>query len=76
LINADPRSNYSLKKIQENNTAEIMQTVLEEARGAYAEEIIVELESDSIEALESNVERIVEWIKAWQKDREESTKGA
>ncbi|KIY69962.1 P-loop containing nucleoside triphosphate hydrolase protein [Cylindrobasidium torrendii FP15055 ss-10] len=60
---------YSLKKIQENNEAEIMQVVLEEARSSYAPEIVVELNSGSMEELEANVARIVEWIEAWRKDR-------
>lgn len=58
---------YPLKKIQENNEAEIMQVVLEEARSSYPEEIVVELKSESTEDLEANVARIVDWIKAWRK---------
>ncbi|KAK2461806.1 hypothetical protein APHAL10511_006269 [Amanita phalloides] len=53
---------YPLKKIQENNEAEIMQVVLEEARSSYPAEIVVELKSEQIEDLESNVSRIVDWI--------------
>ncbi|KAF5375069.1 hypothetical protein D9758_000138 [Tetrapyrgos nigripes] len=60
---------YHLKKIQENNEAEIMQVVLEEARSSYPAEIVVELKSESTEDLEANVARIVEWINAWRKDR-------
>ena len=63
-----PRA-YPLKKIQENNEAEIMQVVLEEARSSYPAEIIVELESESMEQLESNVARIVEWITLWLKNQ-------
>ena len=62
-------SGYSLKKIQENNEAEIMQQVLEEARESYAKEIIVELKSETIEDMESNVERIIQWIGQWQKNQ-------
>ncbi|EGN94914.1 hypothetical protein SERLA73DRAFT_96297 [Serpula lacrymans var. lacrymans S7.3] len=62
---------YSLKKIQENNEAEIMEMVLEEARASYAKEIIVELKSESTEDMESNVARIVEWIRAWLRDRDQ-----
>ncbi len=64
-----PRSlrGYSLKKIQENNEAEIMEVVLDEARSSYAKEIVVELQSESTEDLESNVARIVQWIEAWKK---------
>jgi len=57
----------------ENNESEIMQTVLDEARESYADEIIVELQSESTEELESNVGRIVAWIEAWQKNHSEST---
>jgi adenylate kinase len=60
---------YPLKKIQENNEAEIMEVVLEEARSSYPSEIVVELQSEDMENLESNVTRLVEWIKAWRKDR-------
>ena len=49
-----------------------MQTVLDEARESYAPEIIVELQSESTEELESNVGRIVAWIEAWQQNNGES----
>jgi len=60
---------YPLKKIQENNEAEIMNVVLEEAREGYGDEIVVALQSENTDDLESNVSRIVQWIEAWQKDR-------
>ncbi|KAF9068083.1 AAA domain-containing protein [Rhodocollybia butyracea] len=63
------KRSYSLKKIQENNEAEIMQVVLEEARSSYPAEIVVELQSQSTEDLEANVARIVDWIKSWRKER-------
>ncbi|KIK71145.1 hypothetical protein GYMLUDRAFT_33276 [Collybiopsis luxurians FD-317 M1] len=63
------KRSYTLKKIQENNEAEIMQVVLEEARSSYPEEIIVELKSETTEDLEANVARIVDWIKSWRKER-------
>ncbi|TFK76961.1 P-loop containing nucleoside triphosphate hydrolase protein [Pluteus cervinus] len=62
------KRNYALKKIQENNEAEIMQVVLEEARSSYPEEIVVELKSEGMEDLEGNVARLVDWIRAWQGD--------
>lgn len=62
-------SGYPLKKIQENNEAEIMEVVLEEARSSYPAEIVVELQSEGMEDLESNVGRIVEWIRVWRSDR-------
>jgi len=63
---------YPLKKIQENNEAEIMQVVLEEARSSYPAEIIVELQSERMEQLEANVARIVEWITSWLKNQGDS----
>ncbi|QRW18953.1 adenylate kinase [Rhizoctonia solani] len=60
--------NYPLQKIQENNTSEIMQTVLDEAKSSYAEEIIVELKSENTEDLEANVSRICTWVDSWMKD--------
>lgn len=58
-----------MKKIQENNDAEIMNVVADEARESYAPEIVVELPSEGTKHLESNVSRIVEWIQTWQQDR-------
>jgi adenylate kinase len=60
-----------LAKIQENNEAEIMQVVLDEARSSYPELPVVELQSERPEHLESNVARIIDWIQAWKKDHSE-----
>jgi len=60
---------YPLKKIQENNEAEIMEVILEEARSSYPAEIVVELKSEDMEDLEANVSRMVDWIAVWRKDR-------
>eukprot|EP00472_Partenskyella_glossopodia_P013762 CAMPEP_0197520046 /NCGR_PEP_ID=MMETSP1318-20131121/5348_1 /TAXON_ID=552666 /ORGANISM="Partenskyella glossopodia, Strain RCC365" /LENGTH=174 /DNA_ID=CAMNT_0043071387 /DNA_START=14 /DNA_END=538 /DNA_ORIENTATION=- len=49
---------YKLKKIQENVEAEIMQVVLDEAKESYKKEIVVELQSDSVEQLEANAEKV------------------
>ncbi|GAA5821898.1 hypothetical protein JCM10212_002450, partial [Sporobolomyces blumeae] len=59
---------YPLPKIQENNTAEIMEVVLNDARDSYAEEIVVELQSESPEQMDENVHRIVQWVEQWRKD--------
>lgn len=45
-----------------------MQTVLDEARSSYAEEIVVELQSETTEDLEANVTRICAWVDDWIKD--------
>ncbi|KAI0094725.1 P-loop containing nucleoside triphosphate hydrolase protein [Irpex rosettiformis] len=65
--------NYPLKKIQENNDAEIMEVVLEEARSSYPAEIVVELRSEGTEDLEANVARIVQWIKSWTQDHQQES---
>ncbi|CAE6429380.1 unnamed protein product [Rhizoctonia solani] len=65
--------NYPLQKIQENNTSEIMQTVLDEAKASYAEEIVVELKSENTEDLEANVARICAWVDNWMKDHTEDS---
>ncbi|KAF1985991.1 P-loop containing nucleoside triphosphate hydrolase protein [Aulographum hederae CBS 113979] len=62
---------YSAKKLEENMDAEIMQVLLEEARDAYDEEIVVELQSDKIEDVEGNVDRIEQWIENWKEDNKE-----
>lgn len=45
-----------------------MQVILDEARESYKEEIVVELSSDSLEALESNVARITAFIANFKAD--------
>ncbi|KAF9580339.1 hypothetical protein BGW38_003056 [Lunasporangiospora selenospora] len=56
---------YNAKKINENMECEIMQVVLEEARESYAEQIVVELSSNSIGEMEENVSRIKAWMDQW-----------
>ena len=43
-----------------------MQTVLEEARSAYAPEIVVELHSDTPDDVDANLDRILAWIRQWR----------
>ena len=57
---------YSAKKLQDNVEAEIMQVILDEAREAYAEEIVIELPSNTVEDIESNVARTLAWLQAWR----------
>lgn len=63
---------YPEPKLQENLDSEIMQVLLEEARESYDEEIIVELESNEPQDIESNVNRIEIWIENWRRDQFES----
>ncbi|KAG0143663.1 hypothetical protein CROQUDRAFT_169782 [Cronartium quercuum f. sp. fusiforme G11] len=62
---------YALEKIQENNMAEIMGECLNEAHTHYPPEIVIELQSEQIESIEENVQRILTWIDHWLKDNSE-----
>lgn len=57
---------YSAKKIQENVQCEIMHVCAEEARESYEEEVVHFLPSNTVEDMETNVDRISEWVSAWQ----------
>ncbi|KAL0278470.1 UNVERIFIED_CONTAM: hypothetical protein PYX00_000288 [Menopon gallinae] len=57
---------YSSKKLDDNIQCEIFQMMLEEAKNSYDEDIVHELRSNTMEDLEENVKKIVEWLKSWQ----------
>ena len=57
---------YSDKKRNENMECEIMQVVAEQTKESYRTEIIHELPSNSIDELDSNVDRIVQWLDNWK----------
>ncbi|KAK5109428.1 hypothetical protein LTR62_006987 [Meristemomyces frigidus] len=59
---------YSGKKLEENMDCEIMEVLLQEAREAYDEDMVVELRSEKTEDVDANVERIEKWIEQWRKD--------
>ncbi|SCU99353.1 LAFA_0G23508g1_1 [Lachancea sp. 'fantastica'] len=58
---------YHEAKLQENIDAEIMGVVMQDAVDSYAQEIVVELQSNSTEDMEQNVDRVVMWRDAWLK---------
>jgi adenylate kinase len=60
------RRGYPERKLQENVEAEIMQVILDEAREAYREEIVIELPSNTIEDMESNLARTSAWLRQWR----------
>ncbi|GME42410.1 Hemoglobin and proliferation regulated protein [Neofusicoccum parvum] len=66
---------YSSRKLDENMDAEIMQVLLDEARDAFDEEIVVELRSNDADEVEGNVERIEAWIGQWREDHKEGVEG-
>lgn len=45
-----------------------MEVLLQEAKESYDEEIVVELQSATADEMESNVERIEQWLEQWKKD--------
>ncbi|GBC20971.2 uncharacterized protein OCT59_005352 [Rhizophagus irregularis] len=53
---------YPQKKITENIDCEIFQVILEEAKESYANEIVIELQSNTIQDMESNASRIEQWV--------------
>merc|ERR1712168_1441417 len=57
---------YSREKVEENVQCEIFQTLLEEARESYDDEIVHELKSDMAEDMERNLEQIGLWIATWR----------
>jgi adenylate kinase len=64
---------YKENKRDENVTAEIMQVVLEEARESYAEEIVHEVRSDTVEEMDANVERVKAWVGQWKADNKQAS---
>jgi adenylate kinase len=46
------------KERDENLEAEIMGVVIDEARGSYSPDILLELPSNTIDEMEANVERV------------------
>lgn len=59
---------YHDSKIEENIDAEVMEVILGDARESYDPEIVIELTSNTIEEMDSNIERIVQWKENWEKD--------
>ena len=55
--------------MQENLDSEIMEVLLQEARDAYEERLVVELQSNASDDMDSNIDRIEIWLKQWRKDR-------
>lgn len=62
---------YEEVKLQENLDAEIFGVLLEEAQEAFDEEIVVELNSEKSEDVESNCNRITQWVDNWKKQQAE-----
>lgn len=56
---------YAKDKIEENVQCEIFQTLLEEAKDSYEDNIVHELPSNSPDDMEKNLEQLLLWISSW-----------
>jgi adenylate kinase len=59
---------YTGKKRDDNMESEIMQVILEEAREAYDTNIVHEVQSNTLQDMEGNIERVQQWCKQWISD--------
>jgi adenylate kinase len=57
---------YSDKKREENMECEIMNIVLEEAKESYDSNIVHELQSNTLDEMDANVDRVASWLDAWK----------
>ncbi|RCI13485.1 hypothetical protein L249_5527 [Ophiocordyceps polyrhachis-furcata BCC 54312] len=62
--------NYHESKLQENMDSEIMDVLLQEAREAFDNKVVLELISHTPLDLERNVARIKNWIAKWESTTE------
>jgi adenylate kinase len=58
---------YPEKKITENIDAEIARICLDEAENSWPPQMVVELQSEDAEQLESNAQRTLAWMQAYYK---------
>jgi len=59
---------YSGKKLEDNVQCEIFQTVLDEARESYSTDIVFELPSNTSGDMESNIEKITQWVEQYKQN--------
>lgn len=65
LVKRLDRRGYADEKVRENAECEILQVCLDEALESYKKEIVWELQSNTNDDLEANVERIVDFVKQY-----------
>lgn len=56
---------YGNKKLQDNVQCEIMHVIVEEARESYRKDIVHTAPSNTADEMESNVDKLVEWVNKW-----------
>ncbi|XP_013790022.1 adenylate kinase isoenzyme 6-like [Limulus polyphemus] len=57
---------YRGHKLESNIECEIFQTLLDEAKESYNSQIVYELQSNTPDDLEDNIEKISQWINQWK----------
>lgn len=56
---------YTGSKLSNNIECEIFQTLLEEAKDSYQEDIVIAMRSDSIDDINKNVADLTDWVASW-----------
>ncbi|XP_028029922.1 adenylate kinase isoenzyme 6 homolog [Bombyx mandarina] len=59
---------YTGKKLEDNIQCEIFATILDEAQSSYKPVIIHELQNDTEEQIQKNVDTLVAWIERWKEE--------
>ncbi|XP_053612808.1 adenylate kinase isoenzyme 6 homolog [Plodia interpunctella] len=59
---------YTGKKLEDNIQCEIFETLLEEAQSSYKEDIVMELQNDTQQQLQANIDTMVEWVQRWKEE--------
>jgi adenylate kinase len=65
LYNRLKNENYSLNKIEQYIQSEVFQVCLNEAREAFDETIVCQLNNTTDEDLKKNIEYLIKWIDQW-----------
>ncbi|CAL9040239.1 adenylate kinase isoenzyme 6 homolog [Musa acuminata AAA Group] len=60
---------YMGPKLINNIECEIFQVLLEEAKASYPEDIVIALQSDTVEDISRNVTKLTEWFNNWRPRR-------
>ena len=63
---SDRNRGYNQKKITENIECEILQVVLDEATESYKPEIVLVLQSNNIEEMDANMQKLLQWVNQWK----------
>ncbi|XP_057473734.1 adenylate kinase isoenzyme 6 homolog isoform X1 [Actinidia eriantha] len=61
---------YTGSKLTNNIECEIFQVLLEEAKDSYPEDIVVALQSDTVDDINRNVTTLTDWVRSWRPKHE------